>query len=190
MSLIVPWVDDWPYYAVGLLPGVASRGWSGDGFVAGVDPLGQVYDDLGVIASGIATIGDASGYVLDIAGDLVGEARQGLGDAEYRRIIAGARVAQAMGTNKSIPRIKAGWAALTSGEVVSCATAEPLSVHMSAQIGWIPTSLYLARAGAVVRRMVAGGFAIEAVLYAPGTAIYDDGSVGYDIGTYAYQLRT
>lgn len=186
----VRWISDYADEAQRLLPGVAARGWAGDGFAAGVAPLSPIYDDLSGLANGLADLADADGYALDLAGDLEGEPRGGLGDAEYRRIIGGAQVVNTETRRRSIPRIRAAWVALTGADVVSVRTAGPLSVHMTALIDFRPTSTYLVRAGRILRRAVTGGVAIEALLYDAGTALYGDPVTGYGVGTYAWTVRT
>lgn len=179
----------WSEAAESVMPAVPMRGPSGAAWLAEVAPLGDLDTDVAALYYGLADLSDAAGYVLDVAGDLVGQARGGLGDAEYRRIIAGARVARSP-TGALTPRaVRRGWRALTGAEVVRVERLPPASLSMTAQIGWIPTTVYLARAGAIVRDLVADGVEIEAILYGPGTAVYDDPGTGYATGTYAYQLR-
>lgn len=182
-----PQPASWSEAAESVMPAVPMRGPSGQAWLAEVAPLGDLDTDVAALYYGLADLSDAAGYVLDVAGDLVGEQRGGLADAEYRRIIAGRRVARARALT---PRaVRRGWQALTSAETLRVERLPPASLSMTAQIGWIPTTVYLARAGAIVRDLVADGVEIEAILYGPGTAVYGDPGTGYATGTYAYQLR-
>jgi hypothetical protein len=178
----------WRERVARLLPPMAARGQAENLFLALMGGMEQIEADLDAIAVGIADVEDAAGYVLDIAGDLVGEARGGLTDHEYRRIVAGGRVARrSRGLTGEVAR---GWRALTGGTDIEIDTPGLSSLHLQARVSWMPSTLWLARAGSVLRRIVAPGIAVEALVYVGTTALYDVGPLGYDVGTYAYQIRT
>lgn len=152
-----------------------------------VRPLGQIDDRVAALFSGLADLGDATGWVLDLAGDRVGEPRGGLSDNEYRRIIAGRRVAAVTGC--TAPTVYAGWVALTESGEARLEQPGANTVLLTARVPYAPTTTWLQRAGLVVRDLVMAGVDVEATVYSAGTAVYD-AIPGYDVGTYAWSLYT
>lgn len=153
-----------------------------------VAPLQSLDDQVRSLYAGLADLSDAVGLTLDLAGDLVGEPRSGLRDDEYRRIIAGRRVARLGGVTPG--RVAAGWVALTEPLEWRIEAPGSASVHLSARVAYVPADGWIVRASSVVRALLAVWVDAEAILYRSDTAIYDDPSTGYDIGTYAWSLRT
>lgn len=182
-----PLPEDWDADALLLLPDAAvdSEGY----WLAMVRPLSTILDRYALLYSGVIDLSDASGYVLDLAGDWVNEPRGGLADNEYRLIIAGRRVALAGRVSEQ--RAYAGWVALTGSSDATVKGHEgSYSIHYSARVDFVPTSLYVARAGAVVRALTPTAYDAEAVVYRSDTALFDDAVYGYDTGNYAWSLRT
>lgn len=177
---------DWDQSLRELLPDVAANR-DGFGFARSLfRPLSTLDDAVAQLYAGMVEIGDASELGLTIAGDLVGEPPGGLTTEEYRRIIAGRRVAVYGAV--TAPRVLAGWRAVTGSTEVHLYTLEPATVLLTARVTFLPTSTYLVRAGSVVRDLVGAGYSVSASLYRNDTAIYDHPSLGYDVGTYAYDL--
>ena len=181
-----PIIEDWPAYAALMLPDIAANGKGAEFARILFDPLQQIDDQIALIYAGCLDINDAAGAVLDLLGDQVNEARGGLGDVEYRSVISGARVVAAGAITPR--RVLAGWQSMTSP---SGTIAEPgyASVKLLAPIAWVPSDLWLTRAGAIVRKMIGAGYQVSAAVYLPTTAIFDQSPL-FDVGTFAYDLRT
>lgn len=148
-------------------------------------PLHALDERISILFAGLSDLTHASGATLDIAGDIEGEARGGLSDDEYRRLIAGRRVARAGGVTPAA--VLRGWVALT--EALDAELTEPgaSSVHLIARVSYAPSSIWLRRARAVVRDLVGAGYDVSALVYRADTARYDT-PPGYDLGTYAWSL--
>lgn len=172
--------------AEGLLPGIVARGKGGAYFAALQAQQGLLDEDVASIFEALEDLSVAAGATLDIAGDLVLEKREGLEDFEYRRIIAGRRVARAGAV--TAPRVWAGWVALTGLVTGRLYELPPSSVLLTAEIAWRPSEVFLARAGRVVRALTAEGVETNAILSVPGTAKYGQ-LPGYSEGRYAYTLK-
>ena len=166
-----------------LLPDIAAR--PVDYLGALTRPLVALDDEIRLIYAGLVDLGDAVGDVLDLAGGVIGETRGGLSDAEYRRIIAGRRVARRGGTTPAA--VLAGWVALTEGVDATAEARAPATVRLVARVSYAPTGVWLRRARGVVLDLIAAGLDLDATLYRAGTAVYD-GVPGYDAGTYAWSL--
>lgn len=170
--------------AAALLPGIAARGQGAAWFAAVFGDLGRLDEDVAGIYEALVDIEMATGPGLDIAGDQVGERRQGLADHEYRRIIAGRRIAQ----NAVVPRrVWAGWVALTGSDGGRLVNMPPASIALWGPITFAPTSAWLKRAGQVVSALTASGIYASAAVTPPGTAHFDE-LPGYDAGLYAFDL--
>lgn len=173
--------------AEGLLPHPAA---AGDGllyFQTLTRPLAELDGNASSIYAGRVDLEQAKGVVLDLIGDTFNEPRGGLEDHEYRRLIAGRRVAWAGAVTP--PRVWAGWVALTdlrSGRLRNLGSA---SIQLEARVDWIPSSLFLDRAGRVVDALVGAGWEASALMAPPGTAHFNE-HPGFTVGTFAYQLRT
>lgn len=186
-----PRPDDWSEFAIAKLPAVPARDVLGPAFAAGVQPMQAIDEDYGRLFDGMSDVEDAGGAVLDIMGDDVGEPRSGLSDWEYRRVVAGRRVASARNGAGTPARIWAGWIALTGAAADQADYQElpPASVLLTARLSWLPTTMYLARAGRVAADLMAAGYEVNAIAYVSGSATYGN-TPGYGIGTYAATLRT
>lgn len=171
----------------GLLPGVAAGG-GGVEYVTGATvPLYDLDDSYATYYAGTVNLDAATGRALDLLGDLVREQRDGLGDHEYRRIIAGRRIARKGAV--TYPRVWAGWLALSGATTGRMRTLPPASILLSAEINWVPSPLYLDRAGRVADALMGAGYEVTALLALPGTARFDE-LPGFGSGSFAYQLRT
>ncbi len=178
------WDDD----ALLLLPSVAATPPGDDYYLALVRPMQSTLDRYALLYAGQVDIGDAAGSGLDLAGDLAGEARGGLADDEYRRIIAGRRIATS--GRVSPQRAAAAWRALTDDATATVKSPGLFSVHMRARVTSSPTGEFLIRAANVVKGLVPTAYDIEAVMYRSDSAVYDSATYGYGIGRYAWALRT
>ena len=172
--------------AIGVLPGIAARDEAGTYFVEITRQLSLLDEDVARIYEGLTDLELATEGVLDIAGDLVNEDRGGLGDFEFRRLIAGRRVARAGAI--TAPRVWAGWMALTLASSGRLYELPPASVYLTADVTWIPSSTWLIRAGAVVRDLLAAGVQGNAVVVPPRSARYNSAGLPYGVGAYAYTL--
>jgi len=168
--------------ALALLPDIAARPPAGDYFLALVRPIGAIIDRYALLLGGLIDISIASGGTLDAAGLLVYEARGALTDDEYRRIIAGRRVALAGGD------LLAGWQALTDAVDVELDVTGPAVVDLLGRVAYVPGDIFVQRAASVLRALRPGGVAISATLYRADSAIYDDAAMGYDVGDYAWSI--
>jgi len=180
-----PYVDH-DEAAIGVLPGIAARDEAGTYFVEMTRQLSYLDEDVAEIYEGLVDLELATGGVLDIAGDLAGEVRGGLEDFEYRRLIAGRRIARAGAI--TAPRVWAGWMALTLASGGRLYELPPASVLLTADVTWIPSSTWLVRAGAVVRDLLAAGVHGNAVVVPPSSARYNAAGLPYGVGSYAYTL--
>ena len=183
-----PLPNTWESEALRILPDMAANPPGGDYFLALVKPLESILDRYALLYAGLVNLNDASGYTLDVAGDLVAEPREGLSDDEYRRIIAGRRVAE--GGRVSPQRAAAGWRALTQTTDGTVNTVGDYSIHMAARVSFTPSGAFIVRGGAIVRALVPVGYDSEAIIYRSDSAIYDGATYTYDIGHYAWSLRT
>lgn len=179
--------QDWDGEAVGLLPDVAAVPPGADYFVHLVHPLVETDDRFALLYQSMVNLDDAAGDGLDLAGDQVFERRDGLNDSEYRRIIAGRRVA-VLGGGTS-PRLFAGWKALTESSTATLELPGSSSVRLAARVSFVPTLSWLVRAGSVVRDMVEAGVDVSATIYRSGSAIYGATTYPYGIGDYAWSIR-
>ena len=184
----------WPYrehapHVESLLPGPAANG-DGLGYMVGATAgLYEIDDGLASIYEGSINLGLAAGYTLDLLGDRVRERRDGLDNHEYRRIIAGRRIARARRGAVTYPRVWAGWCALTGSTQGRMITLPPASVFLWSATDWVPSDTFLLRAGAVVDALMGAGYEADAVIAPPGT-LYVDDLPGVDDGLVGYQLRT
>ena len=171
-----------------LLPDLAAAG-DGLGYAqALLRPLGDIDSRLSELFGALVAPDDAAGPALDFLGDQVNEARGGLGDAEYRRIIAGRRVASSKTGGVTAPRVMAGWQALTGSSELRLTRLPPYGIHLTARVSVAPTGTWLVRAVSVVKALVSAKCAVNATVYTGDSAIFDSLSLGYDVGLYAWDL--
>lgn len=168
-----------------LLTGPCARGAGEAWFVALTQPLDDIDVAVGGLHDGLVDIEQAAGVALDLAGELEGEEREGLDDREFRRIVAGRRMARNAIT---APRVWAGWLALTGSTTADMRVLAPASLYLTAQIPWVPTSTWLVRAGSVVRSLIGADAQANAVVYRSTSALFDE-VPGFDLGRFAYTLR-
>jgi hypothetical protein len=157
------------------------------GLLAGcaVDVLGDLGDDLDALAVGIRDLSLASGPTLDYLGAQVGEGRDGLADDEYRRLIAGRRVALAGGVEAGA--VLRCIRALSGGEEARIDDVGPGRLAGQARVSAPPSGPWLARAQSVVADTVAAGVRWVVTFYPPDGAIFD-GSPGFDAGVFGFDI--
>jgi hypothetical protein len=167
-----------------LLPGIAARGLATDYTDALVAPLVDIDDRLTEFVRGAEELGDAGGPVLDWLGDFAAEARGGLTDPEYRRLIAGRRVAL---EQTVVPgAVYRGWLGLTDpwASTMDEAAAE---ASLLAFVSYLPTTGWVQRVSVVARDLVADGVYAYGLIAQPGCFVwdvnsFDDAGFGFDFG--------
>ncbi len=157
-------------------PAIAARGVGEDYILALMLPVKEIDIMVGWINAGVESIHEARGTTLDLLGDWVEEPRGGLTDAEYRRIIAGRRVALAGGGN--LPAVYRCLQAL-SGDDDPLLDEYTLGLYMSANVDWAPSTAYIQRARAVMRDTVLAGVEWYAVFAPPNYFTFNDDSFDY-----------
>lgn len=186
-------IEDWPALVVSLSPTIAVMP-PGDSYLASsFGMVGLLDDGVAALYGGLNNLGDATSGVLDVCGDLVSEVRGGLTDSDYRRVIAGRRVASEGGGAVTSPRVYQGWVVVAAPVIEARITQEPdglvipyAGVTLSALVNWTPTSLWLARAGVVVSDLMGAGYDVTATVATPATCLY-----GQTYGRpYSYSLQT
>jgi hypothetical protein len=180
-----PVIADWSAHVTALLPDVVAREGGAEWHAALMAPLGPLDDRLSEIYGGVAEIGDAAGSLLDLLGDQVGEQRGGLGDSDYRRLIAARRVARASGVD--VRGVARAWAALTAPGTTEIREPGTSSLYLRATVGWTPSERWLVRAAAVVRDVVPAGVDVEALIVRGDSAIFGQ-SPGFTFRNFAFQL--
>lgn len=148
-----------------LLPGPAAR-------PPGLEYATAVWSGMATIEAEVIDLRDAlhnidvaTGIALDILGGWVGELRLGLVDFDYRRIIAGRRVALAGGVTPAA--VIRGWRAVT-GDDEGLLFEQPSEVFLVAEVSHVVDSAWLARASLTVRDMIGNGRALYGVVASPG----------------------
>lgn len=183
-----PLIVDWPEYVQLQLPDVAAEG-DGAAFAAAIfRPLAEIDSRVAGLYAGLVAIGDATDGTLDLLGDRVGELRQGLSNGEYRRIIAGRRVARFGAITAA--RVLAGWRAVTGAADARIVQPGASSIHLFARVTATPSGTYLVRAARVVRDLCDGSADVNATIYKSSSSIYGDAGTGYGVGAYAWSLPT
>ena len=190
MSAVYPTIEDWDAYVRGYLPAPAAIGASEDYAQALAWPWSVIDADLLALVSGLVDLGAAVGWVLDVAGAEVREPRGGLSDTEYRRIIAGRRLA--LGSTGSTADAWAVLVALAGSEdgaiwLLHGPGGVSAAVWMQMRVTFSPSAGYLLRAGAVMRdALPADADAVVTVYTTP--ALFFDGPGVFDSGVFAYNL--
>jgi|AACY02.16.fsa_nt_gi hypothetical protein len=171
-----------------VLQGVPSRGDGDTWFLTLFGGLEEIDHDVSEVYRGLADPREAVGPVLDIVGDILREPRGGLGDAEYRRILAARRIAR---NAVSVARVWEGWVALTGsadGRLIELGSS---SLYLTAPIDFYPSREWRRRAGEVVTKLVGAGVEVNATVYSPThSARFDAPGVGFGYGRFAYSLFT
>ena len=157
-------------------PAIAARGVGEDYILALMLPVKQIDIMVGWINAGVESIHEARGTTLDLLGDWVEEPRGGLTDAEYRRIIAGRRVALAGGGN--LPAIYRALQAV-SGDADPLLDEYTLGLVMTADVTWVPSTAYLQRAETILRDTIFAGVEAYTVFYPANYFIWDVDSFDY-----------
>lgn len=167
-----------------LLPGITARGLATAYTDTLTAPLVDIDERIGEFVVGINDLGEAAGGILDLLGDWCAEERLGLEDSEYRRIIAGRRVA--LEQTVTAPAIFRGWEGLTEAwEATQTEAAN--EVALLARVSYMPTSGWVQRVSLVVRDLVSAHVYAYGLLGPPGTFIwdsssFDDAGFGFDFG--------
>lgn len=185
MSSVYPTISDFDALVRSLLPAPAAIPPGEDYAQALAYPWSLMEIGLEALVVGLVDIDAAAGGVLDLAGSRVGESRGGLDDTEYRRIIAGRRLA--IGSYGRPSDVAAVFAALTGAEVRLYRLASGPDLVMFGQVAWTPTTPYLKRAGAVLGDAVEYGVVVEASLYPTAGMLFDAGPP-FDAGVFAYSI--
>lgn len=185
MSAVYPERPDWDAYALSALSRPTGSGAAGDAWLALWSPIAQLYAQVGEVVLASVDVQTAAGSLLDIVGARVGEYRGGLGDTEYRSIIAGRRVS--VGSLGRAVDVVAVCEALggVAGTVRVRGYAGCLFVSFEVQFS--PTATWTRRAGRVIRDAVDATYDLEAVAYTASSLIWD-GSPGWDLGAWSYLL--
>lgn len=171
--------------ALALLAPLLARGAMGLLAECGIDIIGDLGDDLDELAVGVRDLSLATGPTLDFLGAQVGEAREGLADDEYRRIIAGRRVALAGGVEPGA--VLRCLRALSGGTEARLDDAGPGRLVGQARVSSPPSGTWLVRAQAVVGATVAAGVRWCVTFYTPSAAIFDE-LPGFDAGVFGYDI--
>ena len=190
MSAVYPGITDWDALVRSWLPAPSAIGDSEIFAQALCWPWSVIEQGIESLAVGLADLGAADGWVVDVAGARVDEPRGGLADTEYRRIVSGRRIAVgSLGTPRHVWAVLVALAGDDEGAIVtlqSAATGET-GVSMWARIGFTPTESYLLRAGAVLRDALPLSAEADCSLATAQTAFFnvstfDDGSLfGYSV---------
>lgn len=183
-----PVIPDHRAWIQSQLPDIAAEGEGLDFATELTRPLAVLDSRVAELYAGIVDLRDATDGTLDLLGDRVGEKRAGMTNAEYRRVIAGRRVARFGAI--TAPRVLAGWRALTDPLEARIETPGSSSIHLFARVTWTPTSAWLVRAARVVLDLCAADAEVNAVIYKSTSAIFGDPGTGFGIGTYAWDLPT
>ena len=151
-------------------------------------PRIELREQLGHLADSFVDIELGCGPILDILGDLEGEPRSGLTDEEYRKIIRGRRIAKY--GMKSYPGIWLGWEIIVGPDPVSIemTALNPATVFLTAEVDYLPSELFISRAGRVVGDLVPVGYEIDAWIAQPGGLQWDEEN--WDEENWAYALET
>lgn len=170
-----------------LLPGITARGDATAYTDALWAPLVSIDERVGCLVAGVEDLNEAAGMTLDLLGDWASEERLGLGDAEYRRLIAGRRVA--LQATVTAPAIYRGWLGLTDARTSPVATIDetPTEVALLAWVDYTPSSGWVQRASVVMRDIVSAGVSVYGMIAPPGTYVwdvnsFDDAGFGADFG--------
>ena len=145
---------------------------------------------LARVRKGMDDIDTATGGILDILGEKVGELRTGLSDDEYRKIIRGRKIA--IWGSKSYPGIAAGWDVILGPGAINkkILYLSPATVMVVGEIPEQPSELFIQRAGPVVGAFVPAGYQISALIAQPNALQWDEDELFWDDNDWAYALDT
>ncbi len=159
-----------------MLPAMAARGQALAYFQRLFYPIYDLKTQVALLAASAADLELACEWMLDFWGDLEGEARNGLSDEEYRRLITVRRVAKY--GRHSLPAIynafvKAVGVTATDINLIRLA---PASVLAWATMPAPPSFIFLRQAGQALADVMPAGYQINASVALADTLFWDDGS--------------
>lgn len=189
-TAVYPVIQDWDAFIESLTPAPAYLGDSAKFVQVLAWPWSVMELDLEQLAIGLVDLDAAVTWVIDVAGARVGERRQGLDDTEYRRIVAGKRLA--IGSAASASDVWAVLLGVTGAETGRLIVAENESTGESGVIMWgfvdfVPSDTFLRRAGQVLRSALPLSAEANASVATSQTAIFD-GSAFDDGSLFGYSL--
>lgn len=173
-------------YAVSITSPIGVRGDADALLRALVAPLVQIDTDVTALLAAGEALWDAAGATLDWLGAQIGEPRAGLGDDEYRRIIAGRRTVlrgSAM-TASGILRVIRALSGTEDADVINTGPGRWVG---EGRLEAAPTTTWVARAGSVLRAAAPAGSAWSVTFSAPGTAMFDE-LPGFEAGTFGFDV--
>ena len=190
MTAVYPTIQDYDAHVRSYLPAPAAIGASESYVQALASPWARMEADIEALVLGLVDLDVAPSWVLDVAGARVGEARGGLSDTEYRRIIAGRRLSiGSSGSNADVYRVLLALAGTSTGRIllITNTTTGLSGVWLQALIALSPTAGYLLRAGAVLRDALPLDAEAVATVYVSGSLTFD-APPPLDAGLLAYTL--
>lgn len=154
-----------------LLPGIAARGAATDYTGALWAPLYTLDGRAAAIEAGVLDLDDAEAEVLDLLGDWATEPRQGMGDDDYRRLIAGRRVALAGTVTPGA--VWRGWSTMT--ELTEGVLSEtPSEAILVAEVDYLPTDGWVQRVGLIVDDLIPAGVAVYGLIVQPDSFHWEE----------------
>lgn len=189
-TAVYPVIQDWDAFIASLTPAPAFLGDSATFLQVLAWPWSVLELDLEQLAIGLVDLDAAVTWVIDVAGKRVNERRQGLDDTEYRRIVAGKRLA--IGSGGSASDVWAVLLGLTSADSGRLLVAENESTGETGVIMWgtisfVPSETFLMRAGQVLRAALPLAAEATCSLATSQTAVFDGASFD-DGGLFGYAL--
>jgi hypothetical protein len=184
----VPPLDPWELARELTPPSMASPGWLA--FVAAcLKPMCLASAEAAETARQVADPNQATGSRLDQIGTWVGQARDGLPEHEFRRIVVGALSARYAAERWTWSRALAMWLALTGAaeDEVTVRTLGPACVSVWARLKWTPTDGYVSRAGGIIASAVPDGIEWEASMVTDGWLVLG-GTPGLDSGLLSWYI--
>jgi len=142
-------------------------------------------DRVAALSEAMADVRTASGSLLDLMGETLGEPRAGLEDGEYRRILAAQRVARHGA--RGMQAIAECFRRIADASAIHYTELGPNGIRMWAHVKSRPTTTFTRRAGVVLGRCIPGQFRWNADLVHPAAMFYDDGP---HYGESCYTLRS
>ena len=185
-TALYPAIADLDALARSLTPSSSMIGDSDAVLCSTVAPVGEIDNDLNALVEGIVDLEAAPGWVLRVAGPRVNEDVGGLTDTEYRRIIAGKRLAIAsLGTGPDVFSVALALGGTPTGRIWTLynESTELSCVHVSVLAPFDPSAGYLIRAGSVLRHALPVDAEATGAIYTDGDGIFDDSC--FDGSTFA-----
>lgn len=166
-----------------LLGPIVDRGMGRRYFLALAAPFLALLADADALASATEDIGLASGKALDWLGAQVGERRAGLSDEEYRRVIAGRRVA--IGGGVSAVTMRRALVALSGQDDAETRVTGAGRMLLVMRVSATPSQAYLRRCADIIASMVPAGRAWALTVGWPGVAEHNE-LPGFGGGIYGW----